>query len=251
MGAVDLLDRLVSAGLTFTARGESLAISPWAAVPIELLVELRDYKLELLALLAGGEVAANEMLAPQPSLRAASRCTDCRHLLKRGTCGEPVRAGLIPADAGFGLAWPPAGYANTCASYSRKPTAPAQERPYSLTKARGGTAHAEPWDDAAMARFQARAAAIQRRGFGQQDAEDLAEQLHLRDVQAAHRIYCLECRHLDGSVSTGLRCGNHRFASVGRDLPVALVTMAQVCSGFSAMPARVPMADDATQPSTR
>jgi len=42
MGAVDLLDRLVGAGLTFTARGESLAISPWAAVPIELLVELRD-----------------------------------------------------------------------------------------------------------------------------------------------------------------------------------------------------------------
>ena len=161
-----------------------------------------------------------------------------------------ARASDMTAAAGFGLAWPPAGYAN-CASYSSMTATPPQEPPYSRTKARGGTAHAEPWDDAAMARFQARAAAIQRRGFGQQDAEDLAEQLHLRDVQAAHRIYCLECRHLDGSVSTGLRCGNHRFASVGRDLPVALVTMAQVCSGFSAMPARVPMADDATQPSTR
>jgi len=238
MGARELLVDLAAAGFTVTADGDGLVISPWSKLTADMRGALWARKSELLDLLC------------KPAM-TSTRCADCQHLLRHGTCAEPVAAGLLTVAEGFGIVWPPAGYANTCASYSRKPTAPAQERPYSLTKARGGTAHAEPWDDAAMARFQARAAAIQRRGFGQQDAEDLAEQLHLRDVQAAHRIYCLECRHLDGSVSTGLRCGNHRFASVGRDLPVALVTMAQVCSGFSAMPARVPMADDATQPSTR
>jgi len=117
MGARDLLDRLAGAGLSVTVRGDSLVISPWAAVPIELLAELRDYKPALVALLSGGATAANQMLAPQPSLLAASCCTDCQHLLRRGTCAEPVAAGLLSAEQGSGIAWPAKGYGATCAAF--------------------------------------------------------------------------------------------------------------------------------------
>ena len=93
--------------------------------------------------------------------------------------------------------------------------------------------HAEAWDDAACALFVVRTARIQRRGFSEPDATDLAEQLHLRDVHADYRHACLECKHLAGAVSTGWRCGNHHAAllttpAVGRDLAVML----QRCPGF-------------------
>lgn len=103
-------------------------------------------------------------------------------------------------------------------------------RPYRLPQAAGDAAHAVPWDDAAIGRFLARVAALRRRGFAEQDADDLAERLHLLDVQAEGRALCLSCRHLAGSV-TGWRCGNHRAAEVGRDLPRELVTHAQRCPG--------------------
>lgn len=106
-------------------------------------------------------------------------------------------------------------------------------RPYRLPQAAGDAAHADPWDDATIARFQARVTTIRRRGFTEEDADDLAERLHLRDVHADHRALCLECRHLAGSV-TGWRCGNHRAADVARDLPAAQVTMPQDCPGFTA-----------------
>jgi len=118
MGAQDLLDRLAGAGLSVTVRGDSLVITPWSALPIELLAELRDHKPALVALLAGGAAAVNEMLAPQPSLRAVSRCTNCQHLLKRGTCGEPIAAGLLTKEQGFGIAWPAQGYGATCAAFA-------------------------------------------------------------------------------------------------------------------------------------
>lgn len=108
-----------------------------------------------------------------------------------------------------------------------------EQRPYRLTKAQGDVGHAEPWDEAAIGRFQARAAHIQRRGFAEQDAEDLSEHLHLRDVHADFRHLCLECRHMAGTVSTVWRCGNHRAAQVARDLPAVLVTLAQHCPGFN------------------
>ena len=113
-------------------------------------------------------------------------------------------------------------------------TTPAQERPYRLTQAQGDAAHAEPWDDATIARFQARAVGIARRGFGAQDAEDLAEQLHLRDVHADYRHLCLECKHLAGAVSAGWRCGNHKAAGLNAAQVAAdLVVMQQYCQGFA------------------
>ncbi|MFP5399676.1 MAG: hypothetical protein ACLGIT_15230 [Gammaproteobacteria bacterium] len=94
-------------------------------------------------------------------------------------------------------------------------------------------AHADPWDDAACARFEARARHLMRLGYGAQDAEDLAERLHLLDVQAEGRALCLGCRHLTGSTATGWRCRNHRSAGMAREVAGDLVALPQRCSGYS------------------
>lgn len=127
---------------------------------------------------------------------------------------RPRPAGAAPAElpAPTAPAWPKA----------------ADSRPYRLAQGAGDAAHAEPWDDAAIVQFQARAGRFLRMGFRAADADDLAERLHLRDVQADYRHLCIECSHYRRG-----RCGNHRAAGltaaeVGRDL----ATMFQHCSGF-------------------
>lgn len=107
----------------------------------------------------------------------------------------------------------------------------APTRPYKLTPAEGDAAHAEPWNDAAIARFVARVSLFLRRGINATDADDLAERLHLRDVQGDDRVLCVECRHLAGRAGAW-RCGNHRTADVGRDLPAGWTTTMQRCAGF-------------------
>ncbi len=87
-------------------------------------------------------------------------------------------------------------------------------RAYRLSAAEADEAHAEPWDDAAIARFVARVALLMRRGYSVGDADDLAERLHLAGRPGAWR------------------CGNHRAAGIGRELPAALVTRPQRCPGF-------------------
>ena len=63
--------------------------------------------------------------------------------------------------------------------------------------------------------------------------ERRAERLTLRDRQHDDRRLCMECNYLAGFVLGGWRCGSHRAAQVGRDLPAVLVTMAQRCPGFA------------------
>ena len=71
-------------------------------------------------------------------------------------------------------------------------------RPYRLSQADADAAHAEPWDDAAIGRFVVRLSLFLRRGIDATDADDLAERLHLRDLQGDDRRLCLECAHLAG-----------------------------------------------------
>lgn len=104
-------------------------------------------------------------------------------------------------------------------------------RPHKLTPIEAAEAHAKPWDDAAIARFQARMALFLRRGIAPVDANDLTERLHLRDVHGDDRALCVECRHLVGRAGDW-RCGNHRAAGVGRDLPAVLTTTMQRCPVF-------------------
>jgi len=179
------------------------------------------------AAVPSNDAASAVMVTTAPS--SVNTCTNCQHLLRPGTCAEPEAAGLIPAGAGFSLAWPPTGYANTCASYSSKTAASAQERPYKLTPADADTCHAGGWDDFEIARFQARAAALRRRGVADDDAGDLAERLTLRDRERDARVLCAECSHYRPG-----RCGNHKAAGllskdVGRDMAARL----QRCPGFS------------------
>ena len=101
-------------------------------------------------------------------------------------------------------------------------------RIYRLTRARADDAHAEPWTAAAIVTFNARRDALIRRGHTDSDADDVAERLHLRDIEADDRVMCVECRHHHAQ-----RCDNHRAAGllsadVGRDLAAQL----QRCDGF-------------------
>ena len=146
--------------------------------------------------------------------RLIARASEAPVMLAR-----PRPAGTAPAElpAPAAPVWPKA----------------ADSRPYRLSIGEADAAHADAWDDATIARFQARVAALRRRGFTEQAADDLAERSHLLDVQAEGRALCLTCRHLAGAVATGWRCGNHRAADVARDLAPELVTRAQRCPGFS------------------
>lgn len=166
-------------------------------------------------------------------LHDARTCQGCLQRLRAGTCAQPEAAGLIPPGQGFGIAWPPQGHAAGCAGFSLKAPGKAPDRPYRLSAAEGDAAHAKAWDDAAVSRFTRRTARLQRQGFSELDAEDLAERLHLRDVQGDDRAPCLECRHLDGTTATGWHCGNHRLADVPRNLPGDLVTLLQRCPALS------------------
>ena len=49
----------------------------------------------------------------QPSTLART-CSDCAHRLRRGTCAEPVAAGLTTH---FGIRWAPDGHAQSCPAY--------------------------------------------------------------------------------------------------------------------------------------
>ncbi len=95
-------------------------------------------------------------------------------------------------------------------------------RPYRLSAAEADVARRAPWGGATIARFTARMTLLMRRGVSATDADDLAERLHLRDIEADERTLCLECEHY----RVGL-CGNDRRAGlhvpiVGRDMAVTL-----------------------------
>lgn len=106
-------------------------------------------------------------------------------------------------------------------------------RRFGLDPAELDEAHREPWSPADIARFIARVAVVRRRGLGERDAEDVAERLHLLDVQAEGRVLCLGCGHLSGTSATGWHCGNHREAAMPRELAADVVTLPQRCPGFT------------------
>jgi hypothetical protein len=108
-----------------------------------------------------------------------------------------------------------------------------ENRPYRLAPAQGDAAHAEPWDDATIARFVARVGLFLRARFDATDADDLAETLTLRDREGTDKAMCLECCHLAGSLTTRWRCSNARAAGIGADLPTERVTTLQHCRGFA------------------
>jgi hypothetical protein len=106
--------------------------------------------------------------------------------------------------------------------------APANTRPYRLSKTDADRCHFGDWDDAEIAAFTTRVLLFVRRGIDATDADDLAEHLTLRDRDGDELRLCLECQHYRPG-----RCGNHRAAGLnspelGRDL----AAMLQRCRGF-------------------
>jgi len=60
---------------------------------------------------------ARPVVAPQ-----GRSCSRCAYQLRRGTCAEPVAAGLAQS---FEILWPPAGHAQTCPAFVDFANAPA------------------------------------------------------------------------------------------------------------------------------
>lgn len=65
--------------------------------------------------------AAHEPKSAQFPPDFRRRCSDCRSFTQRRTCLVPEAAGLIPAGAGFGIAWPGPAHGATCSAWSRSP----------------------------------------------------------------------------------------------------------------------------------
>lgn len=147
----------------------------------------------------------------------------------RDLLDDLTRAGLtVTADAGRLLVRPASKLTDAQRQALRAAKADVLAlltRPYGLTPTEGDRAHVEPWDDAVCLRFVARVATFMRCGFNATDADDLAERLHLRDVDADDRTACVECRH-----ARGTRCthATMRIGELGRAEAVQL----RRCHGF-------------------
>jgi hypothetical protein len=191
VGARDTLAALLAAGLRVDVVNDRLRVQPAELLTDSLRDAIRRQKPELIALLEEAAPSATPA-APRPA------------------------AGLASAWRSF------------MASAAAPPTT--ATRPYRLSRASADEAHYQPWSGAAIARFGARAASIQRRGFSDQDSQDLAELLHLLDVQGDSRVLCLGCRHLAGTLSQGWRCTRHRAAGLATPaLATDFVTLPQRC----------------------
>lgn len=107
MGAPALLHHLRGAGLvlTLTPAG-GLHVAPRSAITDNYRSAIRAERDALvLALLA-------------EAARSTPTCPGCRHRLRRGTCGEPVAAGL---SSSFEIIWPPSEHAAACPAFIRAP----------------------------------------------------------------------------------------------------------------------------------
>ena len=78
-----------------------------------------------------------EDLAGKPTGASVNTCGDCLHLLRRGTCGEPVAAELLTAKEGFGIVWPPEGHGAACPAFIGKMPTAAADRHHRLTNDEG------------------------------------------------------------------------------------------------------------------
>ena len=169
-----------------------------------------------------------EDLAGKPTGASVNTCGDCLHLLRRGTCAEPVAAGLLTAKEGFGIVWPPEGHGAACPAFIGKMPTAAADRPHRLTNDEADRCHASGWDDAEIAAFTARAERFALLGCA--DADDLAERLTPRDRDGDDRRLCLECTWL-GDTGRCLAAATGRLRGADRRLePVQ--TILQRCDAF-------------------
>lgn len=214
MGAPDLLQHLRASGFELDVSGDRLMVTPASRLTDGDRAGIRNFKVELLALLtrqpaldSASTASTSATPTPSPDLAPAAAgqsCDDCQHILPHFTCAKPVDAGL--ADS-FGIRWAPEGHAAGCAAFSgnpqKEPAGQVQRQSYRLSADEGNRCHAPCWEDAEIGRFLTRHAHFVRLGMVDQDADDLAERLALRDRDGDGRRMCLECSELGPSG----RCG--------------------------------------------
>ena len=102
---------------------DKLLITPASALSEVDRQDIRACKPGLIELLTVSRGIA--VTAPTTNI---TTCIGCQHLLRHGTCGEPVSAGLMPS---FGIVWPPEGYRSVCIAFVDKPVR--QEPPWCST----------------------------------------------------------------------------------------------------------------------
>ena len=142
-------------------------------------------------------------------------CADCIHLLPRGTCAEPMAAGLRTQADGFGIEWPPEGQGTACPAFIGKMPLAAADRIQRLPIDDLDGYLASCWDDAEMAAFTARTARFAL--LGRADADELAERLTQRDRDGDDRRLCLECTWL-GEKGRCLAAATGRIPGADRQL---------------------------------
>jgi hypothetical protein len=107
---------------------------------------------------------------------------------------------------------------------------PEPHRPFALSEEDGHRAHDVPWTEAEIARCIGRITLFMKRGLTVGDADDLAEQRHLRDIVLDERVSCIECSNY--RPGTTRPCGNVKAAGV-REVGPATATLLQRCGGFA------------------
>ena len=218
--AVPAVCPLVSPACPQVADPEKLnagAVSPASPlVPVEM------------AQVAAAAPCEREDLAGEPTGASINTCIDCLHLLRRGTCGEPVAAGLLTAEEGFGIVWPPEGHGTACPAFIGKMPTAAADRPHRLTNDEADRCHAPCWDDAEIVAYTARTDRFAL--LGRADADDLAERLKLRDRDGDKRRLCLECSWLGDTGRCPAAAAGRLPGADGRLKPVQ--TILQRCEAF-------------------
>jgi hypothetical protein len=103
-------------------------------------------------------------------------------------------------------------------------------RLYRLTPEQADECHAGGWDDAEISAFVQRHARLLALGFGDGDANDVAERLTLRDRDGDDRRMCVECTWL-GDTGRCLAAATGRIPGMDRRLePVQSIL--QRCGAF-------------------
>ncbi|WP_281915278.1 hypothetical protein [Caldimonas thermodepolymerans] len=220
-----LLDALHAARVdVWLVEGRLKLRGPAAAVQ-RLLPKVRQRRNDLLALLGPAPPIAGE--APAPT--TTRTCRDCANRTRSGSCAEPVRAGLARR---FSIVWPAPAHAARCAAYEARGAANG-DGPRS-TPGIGAAAPASAyWPPASEQELQRMAGRIERAvtmGARLDEAEGIADRLHLADREGDTRRLCIECAHLRAT-SEGWRCASARGprGPLARDLVLRVLHR---CAGF-------------------
>jgi hypothetical protein len=167
-----------------------------------------------LLILASNDPQPAPLAQPVPPSTTLATCANSSHNMHRGTCARPVEAGLLPAADVY--------LAECAASDEKHAVLAAQHRPYKLSVADADGAHAQPWTESQIRVYNARAGRSRGMGFSADDADDLAERLHLRDVTGDERRSCIECRHYERGRCAQARAALLTSPAIGRDLATLL-----------------------------